>query len=107
MKLGETGQTGGNSPIGSARRLPVWVENVKSEDSPQSVVREEASGWVENVKSEDFPQSVVREEASGFGKNIKPEDFPQVKVGMSGIQDIHDAGIQILASRCLLCATVP
>ena len=70
-------------------------------------MREDASGWVENVKSEDFPQSVVREEASGFGKNIKPEDFPQVKVGMSGIQDIHDAGIQILARRCLLCATVP
>ena len=74
------------------------MKQVKREETPQSVVREEASGWVENVKSEDFPQSVVREEASGLGKNIKPEDFPQVKVGMSGIQDIHDAGIQILVS---------
>lgn len=75
-----------------------WVENINPEEFTQSVVREEASGWVENVKSEDFPKSVVRAEASGLGKNIKPEDFPQVKVGMSGIQDIHDAGIQILVS---------
>lgn len=70
-------------------------------------MREEASGWVENIKPEDFPKLVVRGEASGWVENVKSEDFPQVKVGMSGIQDIHDAGIQILVRRCLLCAIVP